>query len=480
MQVLEYRTKGSLNKKKPGEPGEILGKKGDVIAELDPKTDDSVMKETGLEEEDLGENEAAIQERFDFEKPFFILGHAGWAKTSIVKRLAKKNGYRILIVYLDKACKEDLGGMPIVVDDPKYKGEKTVKMVPPDWAKDIIYNPNDKFLLFFDEMNQADPEVMNALMPIVQDGYIPGANPNDPDPKKRNKMDNFFVGAAGNYSSENKATHELSGPLLSRFKPLIIWEDNNDAAWEDTFKFWRKDYEPILGKKFIDAFWPYHSLFDNPRELNEKLWDPFIKIKKKGLQNSKRYSAERIARYIYGGKGENGEDRLIKQDIDSSEAQKYANEMAEIIYDWLHEGEEKDIEGGSGENGEGGEKKQGMSRRRGTSEISINETVRAMIDSAVTKGYIDGNTWGQSGKLYAINRENIFRIFDPADVTAQGIFSYLKHLKSKGTNWKYKSVEDAIKNIKAGSAKVLDPIHDPDLPDEWGPEDAGKEFWDKI
>ena len=469
MSVLEYRTPGSKNKvknsdgKEIGKPGEISGKSGDVIAELDPKVDDSVMKETDMEEEDMGENEAAIQERFDFEKPFFILGHAGWAKSSIVKRLAKKNGYRVLVVYLDKAVKEDLGGMPIVIDDPKYKGEKTVKMVPPEWAKEIIYNPNDKFLLFFDEMNQADPEVMNALMPIVQDNYIPGANrnANEKDDLKRNRCDNFLVGAAGNYHSENKATHELSGPLLSRFKPLIIWEDNNDAAWEDTFKFWRKDYEPILGKKFMDAFWPYHSLFDNPRELNEKLWDPFIRIKKKGLQNSKRYTADRIARYIYGGKGSDAEDRLIKKDIDSADALKYSKEMAEIIYDWLHEGEQKSA-GGAGENGNEGEEENGL-RRRGSSSISLDETVRAMIDSAVTKGYIDGQTWDMPGKLYAIGPDNIYKIFDPAEVNAESIKAYLKHLESKGITWKYKSVEEAVKNIKAGSAKVLDPLKDPDI-----------------
>lgn len=456
MQIMEYRTAGSKNKKKIGEPGEIEGEKGNVVAELDPKTDNSVMKKDEVTEEELSENEAAIQERFDFEKPFFILGHAGWAKTSIVKRLAKKNGYRILIVYLDKACKEDLGGMPIVVDDTKYKGEKTVKMVPPEWAKEIIYNPNEKFLLFFDEMNQADPEVMNALMPIVQDGYIPGANPNNPDPKKRNRMDNFFVGAAGNYKDENSATHELNGPLLSRFKPLIIWEDNNDAAWEDTFKFWRKDYEAILGKDFMDAFWPYHSLFDNPRELNEKLWDPYIRVKKKGLQNSKLYTADRIARYIYGGKGAAAEDRLIKKDIDNADALKYSKEMAEIIYDWLHDGDAKKNPAGNDEEEDGG-------RRRENVSMSLDEGVRQMIDSAVTRGYIDGRLWGKNGVMYAIGPDNIYKIFDPSEVNAESIKHYLKHLESKGKTWKYKSVDDVVKNVKVGSNQVMDPLDDKSL-----------------
>lgn len=439
----------SLNEER--QPKEFKGKEGEVIGEVDPKTDNSAMKADNVDEEEMGENEERIQQRFDFEKPFFILGHAGWAKTSIVKRLAKRNGYRIVIVYLDKACKEDLGGMPIVVDDTKYKGEKTVKMVSPEWAKEIINNPKDKFLLFFDEMNQADPEVMNALMPIVQDNFIPGANANDPDEKKRNRCDNFFVGAAGNYKSENAATHELNGPLLSRFKPLIIWEDNTDAAWEDTFKFWKKDYGSILGQDFLDAFWPYHSLFDNPRELNEKLWDPFIRIKKKGLQSTKRYSVDKIARYIYGGKGANAEDRLIKKDIADREAQQYANEMAEIIYEWLHDGDVK------------ADEDSGPDSRRNAGAVPLPEEVRTIIDIAVTKGYVDGMTWGKQGVMYVISPENIYKIFDPSEVNAESIRAYLKHLESDGKTWKYKTTAEAIKNIKAGSAKVMDPLEDKSL-----------------
>ena len=278
--MLEYRTK-----KTPLPTEEIKDKSGHTVAEVNPKVDDSVIdEETDMDEEEMGENESLIQERFDMEKPFFVLGHAGWGKTSIIERVAKRNGYEIVIVYLDKAVKEDLGGMPIVQDDPEIKGEKTTKMVPPSWAKKIIYNQDKQFLLFFDEMNQADPEVMNALMPIVLEGEICGKT-----------YKNFIVGAAGNYKSENKATHELSGPLLSRFKPLIIWEDNTEGAWDSVFKYLHKKYDSILGADLINAFAAYRSLFDNPRELEHKVFDPYIKIKKKGLGTSKRYSPERIS-----------------------------------------------------------------------------------------------------------------------------------------------------------------------------------------
>lgn len=439
MNILEYRTK-----KTPLPNEEIEGKKGKAIGELNPETDNTVMDETGLEEEDLSENEAAIQERFDSEKPFFVLGHAGWAKTSIIKRVAKRNGYEILVVYLDKAVKEDLGGIPIAVDED---GEKSLKVIPPDWAKTIIKNPDRNFLLFFDEMNQADPEVMNALMPIVQDNFIPGVVDEKGKPKP---VMNFIVGAAGNYHDENKATHELSGPLLSRFKPLIIWEDNNDAAWEDTFNFYHKKYDSILGKDFIDAFWEYRICFDNPRELNEKLWDKYINVKNKGLGKSKLYTAERIAKYIYGGKGANAEDRLIKKDMNDQQALKYAKEMAEIIYEWLNDANKKKEE----------EEKRTSGRR--SVAMSIPENVREMLETGIPLGYIDASLFYDiPNTLFIVAEDNIYDLFDPEEINAESIKQFIKQLNRNGIKFKYAKAEDGLNDpeLKQGKNKLINPAN---------------------
>jgi hypothetical protein len=86
-----------------------------------------------------------------------------------------------------------------------------------------------------------------------------------------------------------------------------------------------------------------------------------------------------------------------------------------------------------------------------------------MIDSAVTKGYMDGKIWGKEGILYAIGEDNIYKIFDPEEVNAEAIKHYLKHLASKGITWKYKTAAEAVKNIKSGNAKVMDPLDDASL-----------------
>ena len=117
-----------------------------------------------------------------------------------------------------------------------------------------------------------------------------------------------------------------------------------DAFWEDLTKFWHKKYDGILGKDRVDAFMDYRSIYANPLELNEKLWDPFIQIKQKGLAASKRYTPELIARSIYGGKRRDDEDRIIKKNIGKKEAERFASELAEIIYDWLNDTKSEEAE----------------------------------------------------------------------------------------------------------------------------------------
>ena len=77
-------------------------------------------------------------------------------------------------------------------------------------------------------MNQAQPDVMNALMPIVLEHEIAGRKYGPTDKNGKVTESNFFVGAAGNFEDENDAVNELSGPLKSRFKPIIVWKTHDE------------------------------------------------------------------------------------------------------------------------------------------------------------------------------------------------------------------------------------------------------------
>jgi hypothetical protein len=183
---------------------------------IDEPMDNEPMEE--LTKEDMNRNIKRLLMKFDAEEPFFIIGEAGWAKTSIIKNMAKRFKRRVITVYLDKALKEDLGGQPIPTKDKD--DDAVVETAMPGWAAYMKNHPDEKFLLFFDEMNQADPGVMNALMPIVLETEICGY-----------KFDNFMVGAAGNFDYENDV-NPLSGPLESRFKPIMVWETNTEDTWD--------------------------------------------------------------------------------------------------------------------------------------------------------------------------------------------------------------------------------------------------------
>ena len=227
----------------------------DAVAPLDKKT--------------MNKNLKRLNMKFDVDEPFFILGRAGWGKTSIIKDLAKRNGRHIITVYLDKATATDLGGIPVPIQE---NGVAKIVNAMPDWAAYMMKNPDKQFLLFFDEMNQAAPDVQNALMPIVLETIICNI-----------KFDNFIVGAAGNFADENDAVSDLSAPLTSRFKPIIIWETGTEEAWREAFEHLRKNkkWDEILPKKIVDKFEEYAMLFDNPRELEDKIFKVVKKLKDK-------------------------------------------------------------------------------------------------------------------------------------------------------------------------------------------------------
>lgn len=232
---------------------------------VDEPTDDDLAEKIDMKaaNKNIKRLENCIKTRTDF----FIQGRAGWAKTSLIKKAAKRHGYTIVTVYLDKALASDLGGIPVPV---KNDGVAEQEMAIPAWAAYMFKHPETKFLLFFDEMNQATPDVQNALMPIVLDHRICNI-----------KYDNYFVGAAGNYQDENRACRDLSDPLMDRFR-YIEWESNTDATWDDTFNYLRKSWTEKIGKKILDALNDSRGLFKNPRDIERYFLTWYTRLYEEG------------------------------------------------------------------------------------------------------------------------------------------------------------------------------------------------------
>lgn len=400
--VKEYRTPGSTNKKKeeaaPVDLQDVKGKEADSYGNakvdwaVEEPTDNDASGDIDLNSPDNTDSLQDLIDKFDAEEDFFIIGQAGWGKTSTIKSLCKKYKRIPVTVYLDKAVASDLGGIPIPT---KGKDDKAVQeMAMPAWAKIMLDNPDKKFLLFFDEMNQAAPDVMNALMPIVLEHEICNV-----------KFKNFFVGAAGNFESENKAVSELSGPLKSRFKPLITWEAGTSGAWKQVFKYLHKQWDNKLGKNLVTLFEKNAGLFDNPREIEQKIFK-FIEKLKGAEGATERNKPEKYLRRL---------QNLAKDDLTRTQEAELTK-LAEAIFGFIK--------------GDTGEKKEAEASSRKTKEM-VPQNVIDFLRRGIERGYIE-----QEGRKYGISRENILDI-EEFDYPREMLERVVNKIEDDGAKFKY-------------------------------------------
>ena len=401
--LVEGRRPGSKNKAKDYDMDKIDNKDaekngtGGAIGFNEPK--DNEAQDVDLDKSQLDKNTKRLLMKFKAEDDFFIIGKAGWGKTSIIKSLSKKYGYEVITFYLDKCEAADLGGIPVAGKDEKGRPKQII--LPPPFADKIAENPKQKYLLFFDEMNQASPDVMNALMPIVLEHEIAGQ-----------KYDNFFCGAAGNFESENGAVSELSGPLKSRFKPLIVWETNDEDSWAGVFKYLHKQWDDKLTKKLVDAFEENAELFDNPREIEQKIFERYIW---KMIQKKDNFDVDEWQDHLL---------RMAKDELTRNQEENVIPQLAELIYDTVKGG-------GSEKKEEGG----GRSRGRDTDINMIPNNVKNAIRQGMKYGYIEQIEDGKKVK-YGISRENIGSI-EETILNAEMLERIINKFEADGITFKF-------------------------------------------
>lgn len=431
------------------DPDSIVGKDeehngSNGLFAIDPPTDEDLnFIWDDIPEEEITENVEAIIMKLESDDPFFIMGEAGWGKTSIIEKIAKRFGKTIITVYLDKAVKEDLDGLPIP-EKGKHVGFQNKAV--PAWAAYIIEHPETDFLLFFDEMNQADPGVMNALMPIVQKRELCGYQPGPRDAKGRRIKPNFVVGAAGNFAHENEdGISELSGPLKSRFAPIIIWKSGSDEDWDNAFRYLHKQWDDKLDPELINIVAQYCKMFKNPREVEAKIFNWVYKLEKSSKK--KLLTSRGFLKQITG---------LANIDDDSSEdLQDKATALADILYKYV-------------KNDESWNPKNKKKARRGQDFIS--DIDRDRILTAMTKGYILADDVDEkTGKTtenvkFGISKENIFDVMcsdeyytpdieDNDALNAEMLQRLLDKFEADGYKFKY-NTDDEFK-----AAKLRDPLN---------------------
>ena len=386
--------------------------KNNVKWAVDEPEDDSANDDLDLNSPDNTESLDDLIDKFDTEEDFFIIGRAGWGKTSIIKKLAKKYDRKVLTVYLDKDEATDLGGIPVPVksntkgkvknalgkEEEREFGKQMHAL--PEWAALMLENTDVDFLLFFDEMNQAAPDVMNALMPIVLEHEICGI-----------KFDNFFVGAAGNFEDENGAVNELSGPLKSRFKPLITWEVNTERSWKQTFKYLHKKWDKVITKELVDLFEENATCFENPRELEMKVFQYIHRIKVKG---GERNNASKYLRRL---------QNLAKEGLTRTQ-ENQLSKLADAMFNFV---------ANKGETNSGG-------RRSRKDSNMVPKEIKDFIQSAMEKGYcrvgqeIDGK---EVDVRFGVCKETIGEFIDEEECNAEMLERTIAKFEADGLTWKY-------------------------------------------
>ena len=384
---------------------------------IDEPTDNDVVEP--LSKDQLNKNMKRLLMKFKADEPFFIMGEAGWGKTSIIKSMAKRFGRTVITVYLDKCEATDLGGIPVPREDKR--GNAYVDSAMPAWAQYMLEHDDQQFLLFFDEMNQADGAVMNALMPIVLETEVCGV-----------KFDNFIVGAAGNFDHENDAVNELSGPLKSRFKPIIVWETGGDAEWKQAFDFMHKEWDSKLGEdgpEYINLLYENRDLFQNPREVEHKIlkWcSKMVDTDDKDLFDVEDY-LDRLS-------------GLAKEDLNRTQEDKL-KKLAEATYNLVN----------------------GLSlspeRKRSKGKEMMDETLKNTIKKAMRNGFMTNGPDSSDKRKYGISKENAPLVFCDPEMTENAcnreMFDrYINKLEADGLKFKYET-DDEWKD-----AGLVDPFED--------------------
>jgi len=186
-----------------------------------------------------------------FNQAIALRGRHGVGKSEFVEGFFGDLGYRVVTLFLGQLSDAgDLLGLPY---HEEVDGVKVTSFAKPSWYPT---DKNERVVLFLDEFNRANQEVMQAVFELALNRTLGG----DKLP------DNCHVIAAMNPADSNYDTVELDTALLDRFnmyefKPTtqewINWAIKNKVD-NDVIGFIskNKDYLEVLGESVPDEVTP--------------------------------------------------------------------------------------------------------------------------------------------------------------------------------------------------------------------------------
>lgn len=178
----------------------------------------------------------------NYKKNIFVYGKSGIGKSAIVEEYALENKMKVIVFSLATEMPEAMGGIPHAVSGDAV--DFFTRLLDQRLAP-LFKDKGKNYILFFDEMNQALPEVLNACYPICH-----------PDPSKRNwaghSLEYAQIVGAGNLATGEDGTvylNDIPTPLHNRFN---VFEMKSNKS--DTKDYLKKKYKNIPQvAKYIDV-----------------------------------------------------------------------------------------------------------------------------------------------------------------------------------------------------------------------------------
>lgn len=148
-----------------------------------------------------------------------IYGPPGIGKTTMVKKFAENKGYELRVKHLSRMDATDWSGIPKVDEKQEYT----------EFLPISLFKKSDKkIVIFFDELNTALPQVLNAALDVLLEKKSDSSNSELPK--------NTIIVAAGNLGKEDGTyVEEFSSAVKTRLIQVIL--ENTGEEWMK----WAKD-----------------------------------------------------------------------------------------------------------------------------------------------------------------------------------------------------------------------------------------------
>lgn len=183
--------------------------------------------------------------------PVIVHGAPGIGKSQVLKQVADELNIGFLPLMLSQFPSEDVTGLPV----PRKQedgGFVTIRSLP-----DFLPT-SGKGILFFDEINQAQPSVLNAIFQLILDRKLAGNSYTLPE--------GWVVFAACNDVEHNQNITEFEPPWNDRFLHINFHPTSEEWLKYAKTKFNNRTYFFLSKNK--------ECIFADDREMNEKVVFP--------------------------------------------------------------------------------------------------------------------------------------------------------------------------------------------------------------